>query len=111
MGRGGGGQRSLPPRFQRGGGTPPGRGGSRQFQNCGPPHQSSNTPPHLHQRSHQYEGQPLMHMGSRKSSTDSLASQDTSPMPPQDHMQMPAPPGYFTAPPGYVVSGPWMWKM
>ncbi|XP_069952434.1 OTU domain-containing protein 4 isoform X4 [Cherax quadricarinatus] len=134
MGRGGGGQRSLPPRFQRGGGTPPGRGGSRQFQNCGPPHQSSNTPPHLHQRSHQYEGQPLMHMGSRKSSTDSLASQIISggsvgsgelaspplvtylefdrphrvmPLPPQDTSPMP-PQDHMQmpAPPGYFTAPP-----
>ncbi|XP_045623401.1 uncharacterized protein [Procambarus clarkii] len=128
MGRGGGGQRSLPPRFQRGVSSP------------------RHTPPHLHQRNHQYEGQPLMHMGSRKSSSDSLASQivsgdsvgsggvaspplvtfvdsdpphgvmplplqDTSLMPSQDHMSMAASPGYFTAPPGYVVSGPWIWKV
>ncbi|KAG0712420.1 hypothetical protein GWK47_018518 [Chionoecetes opilio] len=69
--RGGGGtQRSLPPRFHRGGGGPPGRGGPRLF------HNSSHTPPHLHhQRHYQYEGQPLMHMGSKKSSSDNLALQ------------------------------------
>lgn len=69
--RGGGGtQRSLPPRFHRGGGGPPGRGGPRHF------HSSSHTPPHIHhQRNHQYEGQPLMHMGTKKSSSDNLASQ------------------------------------
>ncbi|KAK8387747.1 hypothetical protein O3P69_018321 [Scylla paramamosain] len=72
--RGGGGtQRSLPPRFHRGGGGPPGRGGPRHF------HNSSHTPPHIHhQRNHQYEGQPLMHMGNKKSSSDNLASQGVS---------------------------------
>ncbi|XP_050728704.1 uncharacterized protein LOC127004666 isoform X3 [Eriocheir sinensis] len=68
--RGGGGtQRSLPPRFHRGGGGPPGRGGPRHFHN-------NHTPPHIHhQRSHQYEGQPLMQMGTKKPMSDSLASQ------------------------------------
>ncbi|XP_042219604.1 putative bifunctional UDP-N-acetylglucosamine transferase and deubiquitinase ALG13 isoform X3 [Homarus americanus] len=76
MGRGGGGQRSLPPRFQRGGGASSGRGLLRPFHNSGPPYQSNNMP--HHQRNHQYEGQPLMHMGSRKSSSESLPSQVVS---------------------------------
>lgn len=130
MGRGS--QRSLPPRFHRGGGTPPGRG-IRQFQNCGNPHQSSSMPPH-HHRSHQYEGQPLMHMGSRKSSSDSLASQVVSsanvgsgglaspplvpfmesdrphgvmPLPPQDTPPLP-PQDHMPmpAPPGYFTAPP-----
>ncbi|XP_047493885.1 uncharacterized protein LOC125042363 isoform X2 [Penaeus chinensis] len=140
MGRGSGpgGQRSLPPRFQRGGGTP-------RHQYSSPNHyQHPNTPPHLNQRSHQYEGQPLMHMGS-KSNPENLSSQvvsggtvgsgglaspplvtyvesdrsqgmlplppqDGPPIPPQEPVPMAAPPPYPT-PPGFVMSGPWMWKM
>ncbi|KAK3876588.1 hypothetical protein Pcinc_018649 [Petrolisthes cinctipes] len=86
-GRGGGPQRSVPPRFQRVGGGPSNRGGPRHYyhQNSGGgpphhfhPHQHHNNPPSHHHHRTQYEGQPLMHMGSRKSSSDSGASQVAS---------------------------------
>ncbi|XP_066952075.1 OTU domain-containing protein 4-like isoform X4 [Macrobrachium rosenbergii] len=130
MGRGGG-QKPLPPRLRRGGGPPAqGRGGPRF-----PSNHVNNTPPVSYQRSLQYEGQPLMQFGARKSSSENVAPQavsgvnvsssdlssppvvtyvedrppDVFPASPSDGSQEPV--TYYPTPPGYVMAPPWMWMM
>ncbi|XP_068228746.1 UDP-N-acetylglucosamine transferase subunit ALG13-like isoform X2 [Palaemon carinicauda] len=129
MGRGGG-QKPLPPRLRRGGGPPQGRGGPRF-----PSNHVNNAGPINYQRSLQYEGQPLMQFGGRKSSSENVASQvvsgvsvsssDISSPPvmtyvedrPPDMFPANAPDGsqepmtYYPTPPGYVMAPPWMWMM
>ncbi|KAG0729189.1 hypothetical protein GWK47_030851 [Chionoecetes opilio] len=95
----------VPPRWRR----PSRTGRSKTF-----PQKSSHTPPHPHhQRHYPYEGQPLMHMGSKKSSSDNLALQmhgvlallPLTPLRclPRNPMSVP-PPGYYSTPPVTVYA-------